>query len=60
MIVSKMQEQFFKLASSFREIFLQWIPSHTIPQNDIADTIAKQTCWYTETCLCSLKNIFLC
>ena len=56
MIVSKIQ-QFFKLASSFQEIILQWIPSHTIPQNNIAE----QACWYTETytCLWSLKNLFL-
>ena len=48
MLISKIQKQLYKLASSSREIVLQWIPSHTIPQNDIADTIAKQACWYEE------------
>ena len=68
MILSKIQQQLFKLVSSFQDIILQWIPSHTIPKNDIADTIAKQACWYMKTtylplefeeCISLLKRNFL-
>ena len=54
-LVCKIQKLLCKNIYNFQQIIIQWIPSHNIPQNDLVDQIAKNSCFHSISTSLSLE-----
>ena len=45
-LISSIQRLLQNLKNNLKNVIIQWIPSHCIPQNDLVDSIAKQASVY--------------